>query len=61
MPSNAELIEMHLYHFLLETEQLGTVSWFEVLGYCLGYYETITMDHLLAIRELEKQGYIIRD
>ena len=61
MPSNAELIEMHLYHMLLETEQIGTVTWFEVLGYCLGYYETITMDHLLAIRELEKMKAIIKE
>lgn len=61
MPSNAELIEMHLYHFLLETEQLGNATWFTVLGYCLGYYETITMDHLVAIRELERTGALIKD
>ena len=58
--TNAETIQHHLHHFLLETGQYGEVSIYAVLGYCLGYYETITMDHLLAIQELERIGAIVR-
>lgn len=56
MPSNAELIEMHLWDMLRETGQWGTLDWSAVVGYCIGYYETITNDHLVAIKNLERLG-----
>ena len=60
MPNNADLIQMHLEEMLRETEQWGTVTWHSVMGYCIGYYEEITLDHVVAFRELEKMGAIIK-
>lgn len=59
MPNNAQVIEMHLVQYLHETGQTGTLYWDAVLAYCIGYYETITMDHVVAIRELERTGLIL--
>ena len=61
MPSNAELIEMHLNQMLQETEQYGTLDWGNVMAFCIGYYETITLDHIIAIRNLESTGAIIKE
>lgn len=58
MPDNARLIEIHLYEMLQETGQAGTVRWDAVMGFCIGYYGEITMDHIVAIRELERTGVI---
>lgn len=58
-PTNARLIEMHLAQYLEETGQAGTLHWDAVLAYCIGYYDEITMDHIVAIRELERSGLII--
>lgn len=58
MPSNAEMILMHLMDYLKESCQWGTLRWDGVLAYCIGYYDSITMDHVVAIRQLEKYGAI---
>lgn len=58
MPNNANMIEMHLLDYLKETKQWGTLYWDGILAYCIGYYDEITMDHLVAIRELERFGAI---
>ena len=58
--SNARMIEMHLFEMLKETGQYGNVRWGAVMGYCLGYYETITLDHIVAIQELERMGAIVK-
>lgn len=59
MPSNAEMIEIQLYDMLRETKQWGTLDWSAVVGYCIGYYETITNDHLVAIKNLERLGALM--
>ncbi len=58
MLNNAEMIEMHLATYLHETGQVATIRWDAVLAYCIGYYDEITMDHIVAIRNLERLGYI---
>lgn len=60
MPSNAEIIEMQLWEMLKDTNQMYHVRWADVMAYCIGYYETITMDHLVAITNLERCGYICK-
>ena len=60
MPSNAEIIQMHLDDMLRETGQYGNISWGAVMGYCIGYYDEITLDHVVAIQELQRTGAIIR-
>lgn len=60
MPSNAEVIQMHLEEMLRETGQRGKVTWSAVMGYCIGYYGTITLDHVTAIMELERTGSIAK-
>lgn len=56
MPNNAEIIEMHLLDFLRETNQWGTLDWSAVLAYCIGYYDEITNDHLVAVKNIERLG-----
>lgn len=59
MASNATMIEMHLDQYLRETNQYGELFWDAVMAYCTGYYdEKITMDHIVAIRNLERIGAI---
>lgn len=60
MPSNAEVIQMHLEEMLRETNQLRTIRWPVVMAYCTGYYGEITLDHITAIMELERTGQIIK-
>ena len=60
MPSNAQMIEMHLEEMLRETGQAGNITWGPVMGYCTGYYKEITLDHIVAIQELENRGLIIK-
>lgn len=54
MPDNKSMILMHLMDYLKETNQWGSVSWKDVLSYCLGYYGEITEDHLWAVMCLER-------
>lgn len=58
MPSNAEIIQMHLYEMLVETGQLGNVNWAGAMGYCIGYYDKITNDHVIAILDLQRLGFL---
>lgn len=58
--TNARLIEMHLYEMLQETGQFGAVRWDSVMGFCIGYYNEITLDHIVALRELERTGAILK-
>lgn len=60
MPSNARVIEMELEAMLRETGQIGNVKWGPVIGYCIGYYKEVTMDHIIAVQELESRGLILR-
>lgn len=60
MPSNTEIIQMHLDDMLRKTGQYGNVSWGAVMGYCIGYYDEITVDHVVAIQELQRTGAITR-
>lgn len=61
MSNNAQLIEMHLLQYLEEnrkSEHPLLENWDSLLAYCLGYYGEITMDHILVVRELQRQGMI---
>ena len=52
---------MHLESMLHETKQLKTLDWDGVLMYCLGYYGTITEDHIKAVKKLERYGFLRYD
>ena len=52
MPTNIDLIRMHLETMLDETGQADCITWHHLVAYCIGYYETITLDHITAIREI---------
>ena len=58
MPTNARMIEIHLEDFLRSSGQAGNVDWGMVMGYCIGYYKEITLDHVIAIQELITRGLI---
>ena len=55
MPTNRDVIRMHLVEFILD---YPNQSWYTLLSYCLGYYEVITEDILWAVHDLQKYGYI---
>lgn len=59
-PTNIDLIQMHLEEMLRETNQYGNITWGAVIGYCLGYYGDVTMDHVVAIMELQRIGAILK-
>lgn len=61
MPDNAKMIEMHLLQYLEENKKSTCPlmeNWCSILAYCLGYYGEITMEHILVVRELQRQGKI---
>lgn len=59
MPTNKDMIVMHLMDYLKETGQYRALRWDGVLAYCLGYYGEITEDHLEAVRMLERLGAVL--
>lgn len=55
MPSNKDLIRMHLVDFLWENPGQ---SWDSLLAYCIGYYTIIDLDILAVVRDLQNEGRI---
>lgn len=59
MPTNKDLIRMHLESYLHEHWNDGwTPSWATVLSYCNGYYGEITLDMVSVVRQLQLLGKI---
>lgn len=55
MPTNKELIRMHLEEMIRDYPDQ---TWYSLLGYCIGYYEKIDMDILWVVRCLQAEGKI---
>lgn len=57
---NQALIRMHLEEYLRETieREKYVPEWYEVLAFCLGYYNLIDLDILAVVRELHREGLI---
>lgn len=55
-PANRDSIRMHLEEHLREFPYM---AWNELLGFCLGYYGEITIDHIHVVRELEREGKLL--
>lgn len=59
MPTNKDLIRMHLEEFLREDGGIPNWrDWSAVLAYCLGYYGGITAEHIIVVRALQREGLI---
>ena len=55
MPTNKDLIRMHLEQFIIE---FPDQSWDSLLAYCIGYYGTIDMDILEVVTRLQAERKI---
>lgn len=53
--TNIKTIEMHLEEFARE---YPGQTWFSIMGYVIGYYGIVTLDHIMAIQSLEQRGLI---
>ena len=56
MPTNKDLIRMHLDQFVQENPGQ---TWNSLMTYCIGYYEEITLDIVQVIRDMEREGKLI--
>ena len=55
MPTNRDLIRMHLEEFIRENP---VQTWATLLGYCIGYYGAIDMDHIMVVNALQREGRV---
>lgn len=55
--SNTEIIEMHLEEF---ARQYPGQTWASMMGFVIGYYDKVNMDHIVAIQSLQQRGIIKR-
>ena len=53
--SNIDLIEMHLEEFA--REHPGQ-SWYTIMGYVIGYYGEINLDHVQVVYNLQRRKII---
>lgn len=53
MPTNIDLIEMHLEEFIKEHPDQ---TWYTITGYIIGYYGEINLDHVQAVYNLWRVG-----
>ena len=65
MPTDRELIRLHLDMYLMEIEAehgayvRSLENWHTILAYCLGYYGEISMDILSVVYEMQREGTIL--
>lgn len=59
-PTNKDLIRMHLEQYIYETagNDHYIPMWNEVLAYCSGYYDGVTLEMIQVVRELQTEGKV---
>lgn len=58
MNGNQRMIRMHLERHLIDTDQKGNSSVWNLMGYCIGYYGAIDRDVMNVIMKLHKEGWV---
>ena len=60
MSTNRDLIRLHLEQYIYEMNHEGHCfpNWFEALSYCAGYYGEVTVEMIMVVRELQREGKI---
>ena len=43
---------------LEELIPLGTDNWVDMLAFCIGYYGEVTLDMIMVVRDLQREGKI---
>lgn len=56
MPTNKDLIRMHLEEWLTETKQEGFATCRDAIAFCLGYYGYVDMDIIDVISDMAIAG-----
>ena len=60
MPSNRDMIQMHLEHYVYDCKLSWHYipDWADLLSYCSGYYGEVTLDMIQIVRKLQREGKI---
>ena len=53
-------IRSTLTDFLIETEQRGVATRYDVLAFCVGFFKPATAKHIEVINELYRDGLILK-
>lgn len=59
MPNQKRVaIRACLTRWLKETQQVGDATQMDAVSFCIGYYEVVTLDHVMVIRAMVKDGLL---